>query len=119
MRQSLGRRRWTCRRSWRAARRAKTKRYRSEGRWGVAVKDQNREYARKGSAVFCKTDEEFGGLSNMAAGFPLVVNGVPIRTSEALYQACRFPHLSDVQRLIIDQKSPMTAKMKSKPHRAN
>jgi ribA/ribD-fused uncharacterized protein len=92
-------------------------RYRSEGRWDVAVRDQNREYSRKGSAVFCKTDEEFGGLSNMAAGFPLVVNGVSIRTSEALYQACRFPHLPDVQRLIIEQRSPMTAKMKCKPYR--
>jgi ribA/ribD-fused uncharacterized protein len=40
-----------------------------------------------------------------------------IRTSEALYQACRFPHLPEVQRLIIAQASPMTAKMKSKPYR--
>jgi type I restriction enzyme S subunit len=83
----------------------------------VAVKGQNRQYSRKCSAVFCKTDEEFGGLSNMAAGFPLVVNGVSIRTSEALYQACRFPHLPDVQRLIIEERSPMTAKMRSKPYR--
>lgn len=53
----------------------------------------------------------------MAGGFPLLVNGISIRTSEALYQVCRFPHLPDVQRLIIAQRSPMTAKMKSKPHR--
>ena len=45
------------------------------------------------------------------------VNGMRIRTSEALYQACRFPHRPDVQRLIIEQLSPMTAKMKSKPYR--
>jgi len=37
------------------------------------------------SAVFCKTKERFGGLSNMAAGFPLLVCGVECRTSEALY----------------------------------
>lgn len=55
----------------------------------------------------------------MAAGFPLKVNGIPIRTSEALYQACRFPHLPEVQQLIIEQVSPMAAKMKSKPHREN
>ena len=55
----------------------------------------------------------------MAGGFPLSVNGIDIRTSEALYQACRFPHLPEIQRLIIDQKSPMTAKMKGKPHRNN
>src|SRR5262245_33121636 len=79
---------------------------------------ESRTYKRRESAVFCKTNEEFGGLSNMAAGFSLRVNGVDILTSEALYQACRFPQLPDVQRLIIDQKSPMTAKMKSKPHRS-
>ena len=53
----------------------------------------------------------------MAPGFSLTVNGIKIRTSEALYQACRFPHLPDVQRLIIAQGSPMAAKMRSKPFR--
>jgi len=74
-------------------------------------------YDRSESVVFFKTNEEFGGLSNMASGFPLKVNGVPILTSEALYQACRFPHKPDIQKEIIKQKSPMAAKMKSKPHR--
>ena len=83
---------------------------------GTAV--ETRSYERQDSVVFCKTNEEFGGLSNMAPGFPLRVNGIDILTSEALYQACRFPHLPDVQRLIITQKSPMTAKMKSKPYRS-
>ena len=78
---------------------------------------QIRTYDRSGSAVFLKTRERYGGLSNMAGGFPLLVNGVPIRTTEALYQACRFPHLPNIQQLIIDQRSPMTAKMKGKPHR--
>lgn len=53
----------------------------------------------------------------MASGFPLNINGVRVLTSEALYQACRFPHLPDLQRTIIQQTSPMTAKMKSKPFR--
>lgn len=79
--------------------------------------DQIRTYDRGQSVVFLKTNEPFGGLSNMAGGFPLEVNGCRIRTSEALYQACRFPHLADVQRLIVRQISPMTAKMKSKPYR--
>jgi hypothetical protein len=69
--------------------------------------------------VFKKTKEKYGGLSNMAGGFPLMVNGISILTSEALYQACRYPHLPDIQKEIIDQKSPMGAKMKSKPHRRN
>ncbi|MEW6542164.1 MAG: NADAR domain-containing protein [Nitrospirota bacterium] len=76
-----------------------------------------RTYDRKDAVVFRKTNERFGGLSNMASGFPLEVNGVRILTSEALYQACRFPHKPEVQRLIIQQTSPMTAKMRSKPHR--
>ena len=80
-------------------------------------RDQIRTYIRSYSVVFLKTKEAFGGLSNMAGGFPLLVNGIGIRTSEALYQACRFPHLPDLQRLIIEQRSPMTAKMKSKPYR--
>lgn len=75
-------------------------------------------YRRVDCAVFLKTAERYGGLSNMAGGYPLEVNGHRILTSEALYQACRFPHLPDVQRLIIDQKSPMAAKMKSKPYRS-
>ncbi len=82
-----------------------------------ATTDQTRTYDRASSVVFLKTDEPFGGLSNMAGGFPLHVKGTRIYTSEALYQACRFPHLPEVQRLIIGQASPMTAKMKSKPHR--
>ena len=79
--------------------------------------NQFRTYNRESSIVFLKTKERFGGLSNMAPGFPLLVNGVRIRTSEALYQACRFPHMPDVQRLIINERSPMTAKMRSKPYR--
>lgn len=81
---------------------------------------QVRTYVPTESAVFLKTNERFGGLSNMAPGFPLVVNGVRIRTSEALYQSCRFPHMPEVQRMIIGERSPMTAKMRSKPyHRAS
>ena len=78
-----------------------------------------RKYNRTDSAVFLKTKEKYGGLSNMAGGFPLRVNGVDIRTSEALYQACRFPLLPDIQDKIIAERSPMTAKMKGKPYRQN
>ena len=42
---------------------------------------QIRVYDCASSSVFLKTKEKFGGLSNMAAGFPLVVNSVPVRTS--------------------------------------
>jgi ribA/ribD-fused uncharacterized protein len=78
-----------------------------------------RTYVRSEVVVVYKTKEVFGGLSNMASGYPLRINGVRILTTEALYQACRFPHMPEVQREIIGQHSPMTAKMKSKPHRKN
>jgi N-glycosidase YbiA len=74
-------------------------------------------YYSSKSCVFRKTQEVYGGLSNMASGFPLEIAGVKILTSEALYQACRFPHLPEVQEKIIQQKSPMTAKMVGKPFR--
>jgi len=76
-----------------------------------------REYDRRNSIVFLKTQDAFGGLSNMAAGYNITVNDIKIFTSEALYQSCRFPHRPDVQSLILAQTSPMTAKMRSKPFR--
>ncbi len=76
-----------------------------------------RTYARDESIIFHKTKESFGALSNMSAGFPIIVNGRRIATSEALYQACRFPSNPSLQDLIISQTSPMTAKMRSKPYR--
>lgn len=78
--------------------------------------EQVRTYSPSNCAVFRKTKEAWGGLSNMAPGFNLCINGIHIRTSEALYQSCRFPHMPDVQEYIIDQCSPITAKMKSKKY---
>jgi type I restriction enzyme S subunit len=83
----------------------------------MSSKKEFRTYQRADCAVFRKTAEAFGGLSNMAPGFPVRVNGVRILTVEALYQACRFPHRPEVQRKIIEQTSPMTAKMVGKPFR--
>jgi type I restriction enzyme, S subunit len=83
----------------------------------MALKPQTRIYDRCSAVVFRITSGEFGGLSNMAPDFPLEVNGIPIATTEALYQACRFPDRPDVQALVLDQRSPMTAKMKSKRYR--
>ena len=74
-------------------------------------------YRRSGSVVFLKTDGTYGGFSNMCGGFPLSVNGIGIRNSESLYQSCRFPDYPEVQRLIIDQTSPLLSKNVSKPHR--
>jgi len=56
-----------------------------------------------------ETKEAFGGLSNMAGGYGLQVNGIHIPSSEALYQACRFPH-ARTSAHHYRQSSPMTAK---------
>jgi ribA/ribD-fused uncharacterized protein len=61
--------------------------------------------------VFYKVNEEYGGLSNMSNDFPLRVNGRRVGSSEALYQACRFPHRPDWQREILDAPHAMRAKM--------
>ncbi|MBU0678228.1 MAG: NADAR family protein [Verrucomicrobia bacterium] len=76
-----------------------------------------RIYKADECAVFRKTTAKYGGLSNMAGGFPLRVNEKRIGTSEVLYQLCRYPHLKEVQEMLINEPSPMTAKMKSRPYR--
>ncbi len=78
--------------------------------------DQIRKYVRGEAVIFRVTSGEFGGLSNMAPNYPLRVNTLRIGTAEALYQACRYPNHPDIQAEIIDQPSPMTAKMKSKKY---
>ena len=78
---------------------------------------KKQRYPRQGSVVFLRVNEANGELSNMNGKFPLRVNGIDIRTSEALYQACRFPGYPEAQRLIIEAKGPMATKMASKPHR--
>jgi ribA/ribD-fused uncharacterized protein len=83
----------------------------------AAARDNFRTYDKKDVVFFRTTTGEFGPLSNMAPDFPIFVNGTRIPTSEALYQAFRFPDHPEIQRLIIDQMSPMTAKMKSKKYR--
>lgn len=71
-------------------------------------------YIANDCCVFQKSKESFGGFSNMNNDYPLEVNGISIRSSEALFQACRFPDHIEAQKVIIAQKSPMAAKLKSK-----
>ena len=71
-----------------------------------------RRYNPNEAVVFRIVRERFGGLSNFGA-FPLEVNGVAIPTSEALYQACRFPKAPVLQRRVISQPNPMAAKVKA------
>jgi ribA/ribD-fused uncharacterized protein len=81
--------------------------------------DQMRSYVKRDVVFFRTTTGEFGPLSNMAPHFSIFLLGTRIQTAEALYQACRFPDDPEIQRIIIDQPSPMTAKMKSKKYRTH
>lgn len=67
--------------------------------------------------VFNKVQEQWGKFSNMGNAHGVVVNGVRIKNTEALYQACRFPDYPDIQKEILETKSGMAAKMCSKKYR--
>ena len=84
----------------------------------ININFNNQIYSKKDTCWFQKVDSEWGGFSNMKGIiYPLLVNKSRILTSEALYQSCRFTDYPEIQEDIIKQKSPMAAKMKSKPHR--
>ena len=78
--------------------------------------EQIRTYPVEACIAFRKTSEAFGGLSNMAPSYIIRLNGLEILTSEALYQACRYPGHPEIQQQIIAQRSPMTAKEISKQY---
>lgn len=65
-------------------------------------------------AVFFKVRDRFGGLSNMAGNFPAKVNGMFFGSSEALYQACKFPENPGLQAEIGKMASPLFAKAKAR-----
>ena len=75
-----------------------------------------RTYHIKDVIAFRKTTDAFGGLSNMAAGYSLNINGIIIKSAEHLYQAMRFPINPEIQAEILEEYSPMTAKMISKKY---
>ena len=68
-------------------------------------------YSMNRSSVFRRTDDEFGGLSNMSRSWPLKVYGCRVRTTEHLYQAMRFPEWPDIQQQILDTNKPKAAKL--------
>ena len=70
----------------------------------------------KNVIFFKKTKEKWGGLSNMAGGYPIYINEIEIYTSEAIYQAMKFTD-KNIQQEIIEKKSPMTAKMVAKKYK--
>lgn len=69
-----------------------------------------RTYKISESVTFAKTTAKFGGFSNMASGYSLFVNEINIPSSEALYQACKFPLYPKIQEEIINASNAMFAK---------
>jgi len=84
----------------------------------IDVNYEMKRYVKEGNVVFHKTKERFGGLSNMCSGYPITIGEYIFLTSESLYQCCRFNNDSDVQKIIINEKSPISSKMKSKKYRS-
>ena len=74
-----------------------------------------RRYDPAASAVFRRTRDRWGELSNFA---PCVigVNGLTAYHSEGLYQACRFPDRADIQRMVCAERNPMTSKQVAHKH---
>jgi ribA/ribD-fused uncharacterized protein len=71
------------------------------------------------SAVFRKTKDKWGGLSNMASGYPVELFGVTFWTNESLYQACRFTEHPEIQQKLSEEKNPMKAKWFSRANISN
>jgi len=62
------------------------------------------------AVVFPRIGDTFLGLSNMAVGFPVLINESRIPTCENLFQALKFPDYPELQRQILSQQSPMGAR---------
>lgn len=68
------------------------------------------DYLLTQCAVFCRVREPLGVLSNMHPDHPLQCGALQIGSSEALYQALRFPDAPQTQQCILQAKTPMAAK---------
>ena len=75
-----------------------------------------RKYKKNECISFKSTKGHYGALSNMAPKFPIIINGTRLRTTEALYQALRFPNYPEIQREIIQYASPISAKKYGRTH---
>lgn len=71
---------------------------------------------KKKEITITKVKEDSGWLSCMSA-YPATYDGVEYRTYEALFQVLRFTNYPEVQAEILNQKSPMGAKMKARKNR--
>ena len=70
-------------------------------------------------AAFRRTSDPWGALSNMVSGFPIFAGGISLCASEVLYQACRYPHLPDLQQELLLSQTPFEAKLTSRSNARN
>lgn len=73
-----------------------------------------RTYHKDDCITFKSTKGTFGGLSNMASGFPIKIGDIYIRNSEVLYQSLRFSDYPEIQKVLYSINSPITAKQFSR-----
>lgn len=66
--------------------------------------------------TFAKVSGPYGRFSNMASNLSLMVNDINVPSTEALYQACKYPLFPNIQQEILSQKSPMLAKQCSQKY---
>lgn len=74
---------------------------------------------RAGSATFCKVRERNGLYSNMHNDYPYEDGGLLWKSTEAQYQAGRYPHLPEVQEAIRAAPNAYVAKQVSREHYAH
>ena len=80
----------------------------------MAIDDAVKIWTRESSAVFFKVQASFGGLSNMSNAFGLDLLGERVGSSEALYQALKYPHILEAQREIVAWNGAFGSKLKAK-----
>lgn len=80
----------------------------------LGVSPDVQEYRLSECCSFKKAEGTWGPFSNLNTKYPFKLNGVQIHTSEALFQALRFPDYPVTQELILLPTSPVQAKTQAK-----
>jgi len=79
---------------------------------------KERTYKQSAVAVVAGTQKKYGKLSNMATNLPISIGTIVAGSSEALYQAMKFPDHPEIQKEILEQKKPMDAKRIARKHQS-
>ena len=67
-------------------------------------------YRQENAAIFFRSKEKYGMVSNMTGGMHLRVNGMRFQSSEGLYQALKYPGNPEIQERIGSISSGLFAK---------